>query len=78
MNREQLISYFMNNTDTITLGIAQMLADFIIEDRKRIVEPIKEVKEGCLYNFGRSGWIHHDNLLTKAIDATLKNAGIEQ
>lgn len=54
------------------------IADFILADRKRIVEPLRYVKECTLYNFGRSGWIHHDNLLTKAIDNALKLAGLEK
>lgn len=53
----------------------EKLADFIIADRKRIVEPLVEFKERTHKLFGISGWIRVDNLIRKAIDETLKNAG---
>jgi hypothetical protein len=62
--------------DEETKDFDRAIADFILEDRKRIVAPLVSVKENTLHNFGRSGWIHHDNLLTKAIDKTLKLAGV--
>lgn len=47
----------------------EIIADFIISDRKRIVEPLVKFKK---YRYNRGSNVN------SAIDEILKNAGIEQ
>lgn len=57
--------------DYLQLEYAENVADIIIEDRKRIVEPL--VKYNRDFNSkGKTSYIEAD----KAIDQTLRNAGI--
>lgn len=62
--RDKLIAYLRNNYERITLGDAEMLSDFILEDRKRIV------KESVKYI--RRHWVFTRNI---KINQTLTNAG---
>lgn len=53
----------------------EKIADFIISDRKRIVEPLVKYKKEVIDNCGQEGW----NLTVgdSPIDETLTNAGVE-
>lgn len=86
--KEELIKELIEwkEFDDCQLG---MLADFIIEDRKRIVEPLVNHNKSLEFKFGgprdrimRTNiyeYIIKDNGYDaiKAIDQTLKNAGVE-
>lgn len=53
---------------------AEGLADFILEYRKRVVEPLVKYKAWVTRTWGDDG-IHHYS--DKAIDQALKNAGVD-
>ena len=55
-----------------------LIADFILADRGRTVEPLRVIKEKILRYTGIIGWISQDEDLRKGYDETLKNAGIEE
>ena len=71
--REKLIEYL--DTHCIdSCGETWKIADFILSDRKRIVEPlVKLLKENILLSSKAGG----KTSVNKAIDQTLKNAGVE-
>ncbi len=62
---EDLALIFNRHRIPETLGI---IADFIIEDRKRIVEPLVKLKE----QYPSTGW--PEKHIDDAIDQTIKNA----
>lgn len=51
----------------------ELVADFIIEDRKRIVEPIVKYKKDSIRMFGKEIWGTGSDA---SMDQTLKNAGV--
>lgn len=53
-----------------------VLADFIISDRKRIVEPLVDFRNNVHKYGGLIAWIRLDNKEREAIEKTLLNAGI--
>lgn len=54
-------------------NISREIADFIIDDRKRIVEPLVEYKKVF-----KSMWEGIKPFISTVIDKTLKNAGADQ
>lgn len=66
--RERLIKELDNKLGYLTPYQLRITADFILEDRKRIVEPLVKLREdGFPGNFS----------INQAIDETLKNVGVE-
>lgn len=53
------------------------IADFIIEDRKRVVRPAKEYRDCILKYSGLIGWVALDNKQKEAIEGVLKLGGLE-
>lgn len=53
----------------------QFITELILADRKKVLEevrkPLQDMKQTQIDNFGRMGWIRHEEILTKAIDETL-------
>lgn len=75
--RNELIT-ILSQDYNINLFMSEELADFILEDRKRILEPIKESRR--FYNNVKFGTVSPDkmvNELVYSIEATLKLAGVE-
>lgn len=66
--REELIKELKSKIDPNWNEIA----NFIIEDRKRVVEPLVKIK----FNY-REGAIEVQHRIVDAIEETLKNAGVE-
>lgn len=56
-------------------GTANFIADFIIKDRERVVEPLVEITKQPFLMHGRIGGKH--SIIIKAICETLKNAAID-
>lgn len=71
---EEIIKTFGVQADgkTRPLATPENLADFILADRRRIVEPLVEYKQKY-FNEG-DGWGYTDTDVT--IDETLKRAGV--
>lgn len=63
--REELINK-LRSISVLTLNEAGIISDFILEDRKRIVDPLV-IYHNC----------YPSHASMKAIDQTLKNAGVE-
>lgn len=68
---DRLIEKLHNLLNDLPLHHKQKLADFILEDRLRIVEPLVKLK---------SDWYEflEENTYRKAIDETIKLSGIEE
>lgn len=76
--RERLIEELVKLYDEQSISLTSSnIADFIIQDRARIVDPIKEYKENILKYSGLIGWVKLDNKHKEAIDETLKRGGVE-
>lgn len=76
--REKIIEHFKKALLTSEKGYLyaidlDIISDFILADRKRIVEPLVKIKDP----YSDRGWsILFDRNMTKSIDETLKNAGV--
>lgn len=78
MSREELIKELglkMPALDRHLPDHIQFIADFIIKDRKRIVDPIKKHKDLIIKLMGSLSW-DDDDALYGSINETLKNAGV--
>lgn len=76
--REKLIEKLKKESDVgLYFSMSfDRIADLILADRKRIVEPLVNFKNKCIATYGHKSW----NRLTdtaKTIDETLKMAGVE-
>ncbi len=72
--RQRLIKELEDNQIYALVSVEQ-IADFIIEDRLRICEPLIGLKRRVIEAFGNQVWSR--NVLNKEIDETLKLAGLE-
>lgn len=71
-SREELVKELR---DIGMVSFVHQVADFIIKDRERIVEPL--VKHKKFLGYDAYDWKHKVLVRTECIDETLKNAGIE-